>query len=468
MAVVVRGRALREDLALWDGRTKTATRTDATGGTVTGLTVGESVDLLQVYGDGVSRTTGTIAAAIANIGSTAQVELLFATGTWTIDSNLTIPANFTCVFPRGAVLAVSDGDTLTINGEIRAGLHQIFSGAGDVFIATDGLAQWFGAVGDGSTDDTAAFDALENARSGVLIDLRGLTYDVDAVPTGNDYYNGFFTVSGTVTESLLSPEASGLISVAAETNLTSDTTLSLSAIGKAYVLSDGGTPANYTVELPSGATVGDLIMFRVSTAADKLYTLSGVDVGIDGESDRVMWRGESALLMRETSQWTKIGGLSIPFRGMLVRTASQSFAEGSTYVKCTMTDEAADRYNLDLCFSGGEFVCPRLGNFHISYNLSIGATVGTATAAVNMGLALDGATSPTVTPATLLAADFPVGANRVTLSSGGIFTLTAGTTVELIGRIVAGGGGGTATSPVFEVNGTIIAPTISYFELPLW
>jgi hypothetical protein len=53
----------------------------------------------------------------------------------------------------------------------------------------------YGAVGDGSTDDTAAFTALEGEHSGLTIDLLGKTYLVDAVPTGNRYRNGYFKVA---------------------------------------------------------------------------------------------------------------------------------------------------------------------------------------------------------------------------------------------------------------------------------
>lgn len=54
----------------------------------------------------------------------------------------------------------------------------------------------YGAKGDSATDDTAAFTALENVATGRMIDLCGKNYKVTARPTGNDYYNGHFIVSG--------------------------------------------------------------------------------------------------------------------------------------------------------------------------------------------------------------------------------------------------------------------------------
>lgn len=54
----------------------------------------------------------------------------------------------------------------------------------------------YGAVGDGSANDTAAFSAFEALFSGRMIDLAGRTFFVDQAPTKNGYYNGSFKVSG--------------------------------------------------------------------------------------------------------------------------------------------------------------------------------------------------------------------------------------------------------------------------------
>lgn len=54
----------------------------------------------------------------------------------------------------------------------------------------------FGAVGNGTTNDTNAFSALENAYTGQMVDLLGKTYVTNARPTRNSYYNGHFIVSG--------------------------------------------------------------------------------------------------------------------------------------------------------------------------------------------------------------------------------------------------------------------------------
>lgn len=162
MATVVRGLIQRGDLALFDGRTTVATRTDATGGTLTGLVVGDYVDVAQVYGGGTSLTSTTIAAAVARVGS-ATVCLSFVPGTWTITANTTIPSNISCHVPAGCVFSISSGITLTINGQVIAGAYQIFSGDGSASLANSQIpVEWFGAAGNGSTDSTTA---LRNAAS---------------------------------------------------------------------------------------------------------------------------------------------------------------------------------------------------------------------------------------------------------------------------------------------------------------
>jgi len=119
MGTVTRGKILRADLALFDGVTRASSRVDATGGTVTGVTVGDYVDVLSVYGDGTDRTVSVIDAALAYIGTSRNVTLLFAGGTWTIDSNVTITSNLASRVMGGCVFNISSGVTLTFAGPVH-------------------------------------------------------------------------------------------------------------------------------------------------------------------------------------------------------------------------------------------------------------------------------------------------------------------------------------------------------------
>jgi len=58
------------------------------------------------------------------------------------------------------------------------------------------LPSQFGAIGNGTTNDTAAFLLLEASVTGETINLCGVSYVVDSIPSANTYVNGIFIVSG--------------------------------------------------------------------------------------------------------------------------------------------------------------------------------------------------------------------------------------------------------------------------------
>jgi len=107
----------REDQANWDGVAKVTSRIDETGGRVTSLTIGECVDVVQVFGG--ARDITTIAAALRYIGTDSNVTLLWEAGKWLITSDVTIPANFANHVPAGCVFEISTGATLTFSGPVN-------------------------------------------------------------------------------------------------------------------------------------------------------------------------------------------------------------------------------------------------------------------------------------------------------------------------------------------------------------
>lgn len=131
-------------------------------------------------GDGITDDTAAISKAFNSVG-TNQATLTVSPGTYYIGSNLTIPANVRVWFLNGGVFAPKSGVTVTYNGGITADVYQIFGGAGNVAgnLKVPALyPEWFGAKGDGTTDDTAAFTKLYAFASprALAVELRADRY----------------------------------------------------------------------------------------------------------------------------------------------------------------------------------------------------------------------------------------------------------------------------------------------------
>lgn len=98
------------------------------------------------------------AAAVA-----AGAAVFFSPGTYLVNSNLTLHNVW---FAPGAMISPATGIVVTISGTITANpAQQIFTGAGTISMPTAGpgvWANWWGAVGDGSHDDTSASQAAVN------------------------------------------------------------------------------------------------------------------------------------------------------------------------------------------------------------------------------------------------------------------------------------------------------------------
>jgi hypothetical protein len=106
------------------------------------------------------------------IGS-AQTRLTFS-GTVRLGTSITIPSNVIVDFMNGGVLAPDSGKTVTINGPIRAPLtNKIFTtGAGTIVLGKNAPQpyippEWWGALGDGSTNDNAALQACLAAAAAI-------------------------------------------------------------------------------------------------------------------------------------------------------------------------------------------------------------------------------------------------------------------------------------------------------------
>lgn len=113
--------------------------------------------------------------AITAIGSANKT--LLVTEVETCDTNFTVPANVTVKFERGGKWTINTGVTVTINGQVEAGLFEIFIYVGTGVCAlsknSELYPEWWGALADGTTDDYTALSRTVTVAAGLRwINLR--------------------------------------------------------------------------------------------------------------------------------------------------------------------------------------------------------------------------------------------------------------------------------------------------------
>lgn len=117
--------------------------------------------------DGLTYAMANLAAGVTTDGA-----IYLAPGNYPVNANYTIPANVHLVIPKGSYFTVAMGVILTVDGTVEAGLYQIFvyvgTGAVSFTRVKEVYPQWWGAIGDGVTDATAAFEAAGASFSGTL------------------------------------------------------------------------------------------------------------------------------------------------------------------------------------------------------------------------------------------------------------------------------------------------------------
>lgn len=183
---ITKGLIGKNDVSLFTGGTTTFSRKTSTGGTHTlNRFDWMGIDVYQSYGKTYGKTSSSIDAAIKNSSDDAQ--LFLSPGTWVISDDLEIPDGYSVAMPMGAVLSIATGKVVTIQspGNIIATKNQqIFSGLGTVVFDKPGrvYAEWWGAVGDGSTDDYASFRSAYTSvlsSGGGIIEMLGKRYKID-------------------------------------------------------------------------------------------------------------------------------------------------------------------------------------------------------------------------------------------------------------------------------------------------
>lgn len=164
------------------------------------------------YGN-IDLTGATDCRAILNTANSVGVALYLPKGTYKISSALTLTSPL--YLENGAILKPDPNTTVTINAPVWAGPWRIFDVTNSNALINGLLrpmtygarmpVEWMGAVGDNSTDDTAAFAATAvtaKAAGNLGIQLQAKTYFI----SGTIYANG----SGAAGQSFFSPSWFGV------------------------------------------------------------------------------------------------------------------------------------------------------------------------------------------------------------------------------------------------------------------
>jgi len=143
--------------------------------------------------------------ALADAAAVAAGKLLLVATAWVVDT-LTLSSEVKAL--PGAMLTVNSGQTLTVSGSFEAGMYQVFDGAGAVTLSgRAGYVQWFGASGDGATNDTAAFTAAAAASKTVMVPYSADGYVVNSDVVNSDstfiFMGAASQIAGTATPAQL-------------------------------------------------------------------------------------------------------------------------------------------------------------------------------------------------------------------------------------------------------------------------
>ena len=236
-------------------------------------------------------------------------------------------------------------------------------------------------------------------------------------------------------------------------NPVSVTTAANLTIGKHHVCY--GTTADYTVTLPAvSGNAGKLLSVEMSGTLTKLVTLDGnASETIDGATTRVMWAWETAVLLCDGTQWTKVGGKSIPMSGEISLISANQLFNASTRTKINCNTFSGTAFLNDIGNNG--IKSPRSTVFSIvgkcAYN-STNSTAGTSNAHIYVG----GAD---------VAASFAYrGASTATQATASLNSaVSQDSTVQLYGYFA---GGSFTTSTIYSSSTAFTA--LSALEVPQW
>lgn len=176
-------RELKENVEVLTGQRGDTASTSSSATTVT-TALGTNIFYIDAYAN-LSTAITSIGTAVGDLIINKQI---------IVGSTLTVPSNVHLGFIGQGSLYLSTGITVTIAGAwvFEPPLKQIFYGPGSIAfsLTTTVYAEWWGAAGDGTTDDTTALSSA--VSSGSVVELQpNATYLISHIAkTGNVVLRG--------------------------------------------------------------------------------------------------------------------------------------------------------------------------------------------------------------------------------------------------------------------------------------
>ena len=108
---------------------------------------------------------------------------------------------------------------------------------------------------------------------------------------------------------------------------------------------------------------GKVLGVRVTPASTNLFTLNpNSSENIDGASSRILWAGETAVLLSDGTNWFKVAGKTIPMTALIRLGTTQSIAD-STVTKLLLDTSVLDNTGLMADTANNQIAVKRGGNY---------------------------------------------------------------------------------------------------------
>ena len=205
------------------------------------------------------------------------------------------------------------------------------------------------------------------------------------------------------TDSLDATLASDFIDMASPTTVNGATALVSGDLNSLVICGDG--VGNYTVNLPAVtiSDVGKAVKINIARTCNDVVTIQAAvasGLNVDGQSDRKMIAGESALFVYEGSSvgWVRYDYVCVPIRAEMFKSGATTLAVGA-FTDIPMPAAGTQLMDQDLKaiwgYTGGFFTAPRLGIYNIKGYFWLSQTGAPGQIDVGCYVATSGGGSPT-------------------------------------------------------------------------